>query len=50
MLGRFVAECAWPVVLGGLAGSRIWMFVAVVAVASVVPVSPLVSMARRVST
>jgi hypothetical protein len=35
---------------GRLAGSRIWMFVAVVAVVSVVPVSPLVSMARRVST
>ena len=35
---------------GLVVGSRIWVFVAVVAVASVVPVSPLVSMARRVST
>ena len=31
-------------------GLRIGVFVAVVAVASVVPVSPFVSMARRVST
>jgi hypothetical protein len=34
----------------GQVGRRISVFVAVVAVASVVPVSPLVSMARRVST
>jgi hypothetical protein len=35
---------------GGWFRSTIGGFVAVVAVASVVPVSPLVSMARRVST
>jgi hypothetical protein len=34
----------------GLAGRRISVFVAVVAVAPVVPVSLLVSMARRVAT
>ena len=43
--------CGWWVAgRGGGAGRELWVFVAVVAVASVVPVSLLVSMVRRVST
>ena len=46
---RLAPGCGWAVVLDRWSGPQFGVFVAAVAVASVVPVSPLVSMARRVS-
>ena len=50
VMGRFAVGCGWVGGVAGWSGRQSGLFVAVVAVASVVPVSPLVSMARRVST
>jgi hypothetical protein len=48
--GRFAVGAAGRVAWSAWSGRQSDRFGAVVAVASVVPVSPLVSMARRVST